>query len=267
MNRKIRLALSQELSAEILFKSDRTCCVCQVRGKRFQIHHIDEDPSNNTIENLSVLCLDCHNETQIRGGFGKHLTRAVVKKYRDDWHSRVSTRRIQADTFAVSQMVGTALKADEEASSQQENQAYPIPINSLYDYIDSLPSVKKSLNEKCQPGWDTGNTTDMIEANNDYIYGLQGIIIGLMGYYDSKCFDGQDPHEILSEIISSRFGWHRLQLEPLGPGTSGTIMRIACGGCVSADLDKMIIDMVCSLIAYDDNYNFKRWQEKWSSIA
>ncbi len=266
MIRKMRITISQELSSSVLFKSDRTCCVCQIRGKRVQIHHIDEDPSNNTPDNLSVLCFDCHDETQIRGGFGKHLTSSVVRQYRDDWLLRVSTRRVQADTFAVSQMVGTTLSSNENTLSKPEINTPPLVVDNLYDYIDSLPSVKMALIKKCQPGWDTGNTGEMIEANNDYIYGLQGIIIGLMGYYDDKCFDGQDPHEMLSEIISSRFSWHHLQLEPLGPGTGGTIVRITCGGCVSADLDRMIIDMVCSLSGYEDSHGFNRWKQKWEGM-
>lgn len=266
MIRKMRITISQELSSSVLFKSDRTCCVCQIRGKRVQIHHIDEDPSNNDPVNLSVLCFDCHDETQMRGGFGKHLTSSVVRQYRDDWLSRVNNRRIQADTFAVSQTVGTIIPTNAEATASTEELANQTSKGSLHDYIDSLPGVKKALHEKSQPGWDTGNTGEMIEANNDYIYGLQGIIIGLMGHYDNKCFDGQDPHEILSEIISSRFSWHHLQLEPLGPGTGGTIVRITCGGCVSADLDRMIIDMVCSLSGYEDSRGFNRWKQKWEGV-
>jgi len=179
----------------------------------------------------------------------------------------VNNRRIQADLFAISQVVGTIVTASAEAISILESKANHNIIGSLNDYIDSLPEVKKRLRKNSEQGWDTGNTGDMIEANNDYIYGLQGIIIGLMGYYDNKSFDGQDPHEILSEIISSRFRWHHLQLEPLGPGTGGTIVRISCGGCVSNDLDKMIIDMVCSLSGYEDSFSFNRWIQKWEGAC
>ena len=106
---KKRTPISPDLSAQILFASDRTCCVCNIRGKRVQIHHIDEDPSNNTFQNLSVLCFDCHDETQIRGGFGKHLTAPVVNKYRDDWLVRVKQRREKADSFAISKVIGESV--------------------------------------------------------------------------------------------------------------------------------------------------------------
>lgn len=79
----------------MLFLSDRTCCVCRVRDPRkiLQIHHIDEDPSNNSRQNLAVLCGQCHNETQIRGGFGRKLDAEQVILYRDDWLRQVAQRR------------------------------------------------------------------------------------------------------------------------------------------------------------------------------
>ncbi len=63
-----------------MFASDSTCCVCRERGKAVQVHHIDEDPSNNTPANLAVLCLECHNQTQVSGGFGRKLTDTLVIK-------------------------------------------------------------------------------------------------------------------------------------------------------------------------------------------
>jgi 5-methylcytosine-specific restriction endonuclease McrA len=36
-----------------------SCDVCGV-GTRLQIHHIDNDPSNNSLENIQTLCISCH---------------------------------------------------------------------------------------------------------------------------------------------------------------------------------------------------------------
>jgi hypothetical protein len=97
MQKKVRIPTPADLSVSILFESDKTCCVCRDPGKPIQIHHIDENPSNNAPHNLSVLCLICHNDTQVRGGFGKQLTETVVRQYRDDWLTRVKARRDSAD--------------------------------------------------------------------------------------------------------------------------------------------------------------------------
>lgn len=44
-------------------------------------------------DNLAVLCLDCHRETQIRGGFDRKLDAAQVRLYKLDWIKRVETQR------------------------------------------------------------------------------------------------------------------------------------------------------------------------------
>lgn len=58
-----------------------------------QIHHIDEDPSNNDIQNLAALCLEDHNDTLLKGGFGRKLSPELVIRYRDAWLADVARRR------------------------------------------------------------------------------------------------------------------------------------------------------------------------------
>ena len=72
--------------------SDRTCCVCRIPGRPVQLHHIDGDRTNADPDNFAVLCLDCHNETQVTGGFGRGLNAAQVRLYRDAWVAAVAER-------------------------------------------------------------------------------------------------------------------------------------------------------------------------------
>jgi hypothetical protein len=92
MQKKNREEIPPETAALVLFLSDRTCCVCRVRGKPIQIHHIDENPGNNEQSNLAVLCLDCHRETQIHGGFDRKLEAQQILLFRDDWQRLVSQK-------------------------------------------------------------------------------------------------------------------------------------------------------------------------------
>ena len=92
---KKRVAIPKVDAARVLFASDRTCCVCRKSEKRVQIHHIDDDPSNNEHSNLAVLCFECHGDTQTTGGFGRQLDAEQVRLYRDDWHRIVAGRRVQ----------------------------------------------------------------------------------------------------------------------------------------------------------------------------
>ena len=87
-----REKISSDLAAKVLFLSDRTCCVCNEK-KPVQIHHIDENTSNNNFANLAVLCFDCHTETQIKGGFHRKLDGDQVSLYRDHWIIQVAKSR------------------------------------------------------------------------------------------------------------------------------------------------------------------------------
>lgn len=93
MTQKRRVPIPAAIAARVEFNADRTCCICRTKGKHYQIHHIDDDPSNNDIANLAVLCFQCHGDTQIRGGFGRHLKAGLVRLYRDDWDSLVAAKR------------------------------------------------------------------------------------------------------------------------------------------------------------------------------
>ena len=91
--KKNRETIPPKLAAKSLFLSDRTCCICRVKGKRVQIHHIDGNPANTVFHNFAVLCFDCHTETQISGGFDRKLDADQVILYRDDWLNIVSRQR------------------------------------------------------------------------------------------------------------------------------------------------------------------------------
>lgn len=93
MPRKERNEIPVQVAARVLFLSDRTCCVCREGRKPIQIHHLDEDPSNSDEANLAVLCLECHRDTQIRGGFDRKLDAHQIVLYREDWNEVVDRRR------------------------------------------------------------------------------------------------------------------------------------------------------------------------------
>lgn len=99
--KKARKRISNDRSAEVLFRSDHTCCICRDSTKQVQIHHIDEDPSNNRMENLAVLCFECHTKTQMEGGFVKKLSAEEVILYRDDWYRLVDLRRKSVSGLSV----------------------------------------------------------------------------------------------------------------------------------------------------------------------
>src|SRR5262245_26815196 len=100
-----RVPIPPEIAATVMYESHGTCCVCNVPGLYVQVHHIDEDNTNSLDpDNLAVLCLEHHNDTQIRGGFARKLDAAQVRVYRANWIERVRQRRAEADRLAVEAM-------------------------------------------------------------------------------------------------------------------------------------------------------------------
>lgn len=93
---KRRTPILTGTAAAVLFAADRTCCVCRLAQKPIQIHHIDEDPTNHDPSNLAVLCLDCHEATQARGGFSRGLDGDQIRLYRESWNQTVAARRSTA---------------------------------------------------------------------------------------------------------------------------------------------------------------------------
>jgi|SRR6476661_8250858 len=259
---KIRTDIPIDLATEIMFASDNTCCVCRERGKAVQLHHIDEDPSNNTEVNLALLCLECHNDTQLKGGFGRKLNAALVTRYRDEWHDRVNTRRAKADEQAISRQVSVSQPGQQVPNIN--TQAH-IPREAPLAYINSLPTFRTELRKHAQPGWDSGVTARMVNATYEYIDALQGILVSLAQYYSPQLFGGKSPQEFFSEAIAARFAWHRTHAEPAGPGTGGTIVNVVCSGNVMSDVERMVEEFATSLASYNDSFDWEGWHESWNA--
>ncbi|MGO8713397.1 MAG: HNH endonuclease [Rhizomicrobium sp.] len=60
-----RIPIPKRIEREVLFRNQSVCCVCQSSG--VQIHHIDDDPSNNELANLCILCVRHHAEASSVG--------------------------------------------------------------------------------------------------------------------------------------------------------------------------------------------------------
>jgi len=81
----------EELKAEILSRSNNRCCVCQTPF--VQLHHIDEGPSNNEIDNLAPLCPNCHSQAHSKSMLTTNLTASRLKVLRDRWYGYCENRK------------------------------------------------------------------------------------------------------------------------------------------------------------------------------
>jgi hypothetical protein len=88
----VRITIPEEVAAEVMFLADRTCCICRDPRRKVEIHHIDGDPSHNDINNLSVICKDCHSDAHTAQAFARNLTPALIRKYNESWREIVRIR-------------------------------------------------------------------------------------------------------------------------------------------------------------------------------
>jgi hypothetical protein len=189
-----------------------------------------------------------------------------VVKYRDEWLTSVVHRRDAADRMAAERMSGLLPRAREP---RQDIGAIPYSqgrADAILAYVQSLPEIRAGLRKKAQVRWDTGTTATIVEASSDYIDSLQGLLVSLAGFYPSGSF-GADPHRFFSEVIASRFRWHRAVCEPYGPGTGGTIVNVVMSRNAVTEVEKMVEDMALSLVGYDDRFDWRGWPSRWRADA
>jgi hypothetical protein len=89
---KIRVKIPSEIEKKIIYNSARTCNVCKNPKKGIQIHHVDQNPSNNITANLIVLCQDCHEEAHTKHDMSKNLTPEKLEYFKKQWEEEIANR-------------------------------------------------------------------------------------------------------------------------------------------------------------------------------
>jgi len=263
--KKERIHIPIHTSAEVLYYSDRTCCKCNIPGRPIQIHHIDENPANNAIQNLSVLCLICHDETMIKGGFGRKLDAAQVIIYRDKWINRVLERRKHADEIAsINAATGKAYYPSENF---EDNLTYKEEYDkeTLQKYLDKIIVIHRAQLMIAQTVFDEGIHSNTLSAIYNMVDFYQEVLIEIATFYPKGHFDNLHPKVYFNNLIAAKFLWHRLILEPSGVGTGGSMISEIAGGNVMNDLMELIVEIIQSLtFPYNIiGINLEEWEKSW----
>src|SRR5580692_3814424 len=96
---RTRVAIPEELKNEVLGRTNNRCCVCQTPFVQF--HHIDEDPSNNDLDNIAPVCPNCHGQAHTHSALTVNLTPLRLKAIRDRWYAYCEARK-DASTISAS---------------------------------------------------------------------------------------------------------------------------------------------------------------------
>jgi hypothetical protein len=78
---------------ETLFNARHTCCICREKNNDVIIHHIDGNRKNNNLDNLAVVCLECHSKVTGTRGLGKSFKPGEVRRYKRSWDKQVRDSR------------------------------------------------------------------------------------------------------------------------------------------------------------------------------
>jgi hypothetical protein len=94
MGRTRRSTIPRVKEEETLFNANHICCICRDKNKDVVIHHIDSNNSNNELDNLAVVCLDCHSRvTGRKRGLGKAYKPGEVRRYKRAWDKQIRDSR------------------------------------------------------------------------------------------------------------------------------------------------------------------------------
>lgn len=266
---KQRTTIPEDIASHVRWLSDDTCCICNERGKDIQLHHIDEDPQNHSIKNLAVLCLECHNKTQKKGGFTRGLNPNYVTQCRDKWLATVDLRREEANKSDLKRRTGEKSSGNQPKDKRQSRLDFLQETSFEFEviFIKSLPKFKTELSQQLQEKISGKVTTiDILNARDEYIDALISILVNLANFYHPEYFEDQSPKEFFLKIISERCPLYTMVTEPYGKGTGGTIRSIVFLKFYTADVENLIETMVKGLV-YLSEFEYDDWQQLWRNAG
>jgi len=191
MAKKIFDGIPPLTAAKVLFASDRICCVCRRRGKPVQIHHIDEINSNHDPANLAVLCLDCHTDTQIRGGFHRKLDAEQVMLYRNDWVAIVANERATEAIVEQTRDTADISLITSQVEILKDNKQYELLV-SMYDRLGNRELRDKYI--------EIALAADPSDFNIIYLRGIQGRLDLIPADVRQRQIDVMVKHEDWSQL-------------------------------------------------------------------
>lgn len=87
----MRKAITRNLASSLLMAARHRCCVCPQHRRISNIHHIDENNTNNAPDNLVGLCSECHADAHTTSTMRRNITADQLLAYKTAWESLCTT--------------------------------------------------------------------------------------------------------------------------------------------------------------------------------
>lgn len=258
-----RKIIAAELTDQLLFECNRTCCICTTPGKDIQVHHIDKNSANNKYENLIIVCLGCHSEIHSTGGFGRNWTTGQLHQHKQEWIERVKKRKEEADNLASIASVTGEIPPQRPDLEEIDYKELDDPL--LIRYLEEILIIHEAQKKIAQIGFDTGITWDSIEACDKLVAFYETVLVELATFYPKGHFQEKHPKLFFSEQIAARAIFQAYALRPEEGGFIPSMYRQFMSYRYMLDVRKMVRDIVVCLqhmTAYVEEQE-GRWAENW----
>lgn len=180
-----RISIPDKISDKLMFLNRHICCICTIRHKHVQIHHIDGNNNNNDIENLAVVCNDCHSKVSSNEGLGRGYTINEVKMYKSEWETACQKN---LDSIEKS------FKQAEVSLSKPQNE---------FDFFSALNSILYQTYDSCLYLVNVMPYCSEFNEAKEFSKQIHKIKAKLNDYYSSYAFMG---NEILDDKL---YKFHR----------------------------------------------------------
>lgn len=259
----MRKKIADEICDLLLFECNRTCCICMLPGKDVQIHHIDQNSSNNTYENLIVLCLDCHSNVHKKGGFGRNWTEGQLQQNKEEWKERVRNRKQDADKLASIESVTGTIHQPHVDPEDMEYRSIDDPL--LGRYLEEILIIHQAQKKVAQLSFDTGIIMDTNLACDRLVDFYETVLVELATFYPKGHFQNKHPKIFFSEQIAARAVFQGYTLRPEEGGFFPSMHRQFMIYRYMLDVRKMVRDIVVCLIDTMPDFETDRgkWANRW----
>jgi hypothetical protein len=200
-----------------------------------------------------------HNDTQVKGGFGRKLRAAEVIKYRDDWVRRVRERRELADKLVVDQMAARSTLTIAEEEVVWESPSAKL----LAVHVNGLPDMLKHSVAEANKIWE-GDYHGIVPGMSLIFDVLSGAWAQLASWVDPNHFAETPPREYISKFIADRNIWNRMLTEPRSYGERARTGTIETLDRTLVELQDSVEQMVFALTSsYIEGFDFPTWKKRW----
>ena len=131
-----------------------------------------------------------------------------------------------------------------------------------FSLIAKLPAREVAAKKTAHQGWDSGATTKILDATNEYNNALTAMITELVtAYYGKAKVTKEDVTAYVKTLNSAATFRHKLD-NPTNEDR-GAMDSLEAPSVVSSDLEDTVEQMVEAVTADDEHFDYPTWEKRW----